>query len=78
VLSNKLAKTLLNQIIEMAEVQDVKWKEVNHLIHQSSQTIGDSSILFHLNVFKELLNQPPEAVTQSIPAGAKYDYSWVS
>ena len=50
------ALNLLQQIITMAEEQDKIVKQYYLMTHKALKTVGDSSLVFHLNSLKELLS----------------------
>jgi hypothetical protein len=58
---------LLNQIIEMAEVQEKDLRILNQSRHKSCKTEGEGALLFHLKQLKELL----ELNSKNVSLGGK-------
>lgn len=63
--------TLLNQIIEMAEAQEIELKKAHLLQHKATRTLGESALLFHLKELLKLLQQECNAFPPVIQVGEK-------
>ena len=64
----KQSTSLLNQIIEMAEVQAKELDAFNLQRHKASKTIGENSVVFYLKQLRELLQEEdklPKTITVS-------------
>ena len=58
---------LLDQIIEMAKAKDEAWKEIHQRLHKSAQTVGQDSIVFHLEKLRELILSSQTTTSFSFP-----------
>lgn len=58
---------LLDQIVEIAKAKDAAWKEIHKRLHKASQSVGEDSLVFHLERLRELIveSQKPLQVVQN-------------
>ena len=55
-----LAKDLLNQIIEQAEYEDWEGKKTALKQGKGEEAVGESWMVYHLKILKNLLNEQEE------------------
>lgn len=53
--TKKQINLLLNQIIEVAEFQDVEFKRRMYQEHQAEKAIGEGWMVFHLKALREMM-----------------------
>ena len=58
---------LLEQIIELAKAKDESWKQIHRQLHQASQSIGEDTIVFHLQQLKELIQEESQTGNAFVP-----------
>jgi len=53
--NKQAALNLLSQLMEQAEKQDLEYKKKQIAKNKGQKAVGKSSLIFHLNLLKELL-----------------------
>jgi len=63
--------TLLDQIIEIAQAQEKELNKANLLLHKASRTVGESALLYHLKLLRQLLESEEGKLPSRMKLGDK-------